>query len=201
MILNKRNITNLGKMTLLLIILFASTIQNAQAQSTEIYITDGHISETRIFRNSVVDIYATIVNLGNKSFDVISIVANFTNVAGSSKFNEEYSAPIDPTNRTLKAGQSFTATLKAKIINPESTYNVSIHFVAQDVYSEGDGTGIGPLPKIFPLAENISVYVVDLGNTSGVVLGIGLTFAGMVGVVILFIFYSWIKEKIKGKKH
>ena len=53
----------------------------------EIQVYDDQITDTKIYRNSIINVFATIVNLGNKTILVHSLNAEFINADGLSKIN------------------------------------------------------------------------------------------------------------------
>jgi len=170
-------------------------------QSYQIEAYNGKISSTYISRGDTVYIFATIGNFGDQVVPVVSLNANFTHIEGNSALNELYSVTIDYDHRDLEPGETFTGTLMAEITNPEARYNVTIFFKAEDVYDPDTGP-IGAAPALdFNAAEDIEVHVVDYGGASNVVIGIGLTIAGIVVAIVLFILYGWLKEKLQKRKY
>ncbi|MHA1866662.1 MAG: hypothetical protein ACTSVB_09410 [Candidatus Heimdallarchaeaceae archaeon] len=166
----------------------------------EIQVYDDQITDTKIYRNSIINVFATIVNLGNKTILVHSLNAEFINADGLSKYNKLYSEKYDTDHRELGAGESLTGTLRFKVVNAEGTYNVSIFFKATDVYSEDNPLGEAPILN-YTTGKIFSVKVYEQTNASGIIAGISFTFLGIVGVIVLFIFYGWIKERITKKKY
>ncbi|GAH90934.1 unnamed protein product, partial [marine sediment metagenome] len=88
-------------------------------------------------------------------------------------------------------GETFTGTIVAEVVNIEAKYNLSIYFKAEDVYNVVSEFGASAID--FIAAENITVSVVDLGsNSSGTIIGIGITFTVIVLALIGLIFYGWL---------
>ncbi|MHA1400617.1 MAG: hypothetical protein ACTSQE_09735 [Candidatus Heimdallarchaeaceae archaeon] len=184
---------------LLLMLSITSFAFSVKAEN-EIQAYDGQISETNILRNSNVNIYATLVNLGNKTILVHSLNAEFINADGLTKYNKLYTVKYDQDYRELNPGESITGTLNIKVTNAEGSYNVSIFFKATDVYSADNPLGEAPILN-YTTGNIITVKVYDRANATGIVAGIGFTFLGIVGVVTLFILYGWIKERMTKKKY
>ncbi|MHA1686622.1 MAG: hypothetical protein ACTSYD_09500 [Candidatus Heimdallarchaeaceae archaeon] len=186
--------------SILLLVLSSTLVTNVWAQSYPIQVYNGELSSTRIIRGTKVDIYATIVNLGDKDFAVISLNAEFKHIENLTRFDKTYSVAFDYDHRTLKPNESLTGTLKAEITNPEATYNVSIYFRAEDVYNTSNPIGEAAY-RDFYVASNITVQVIDYAEISNVVFGVGVAFSIGVALVVLFLIYSWLKDKIKSRKY
>lgn len=170
-------------------------------QTNQIEAYNGRISSTYISRGDTVYIFATIGNFGDQVVPVVSLNANFTHRDGNSALNELYTVTIDYDHRNLEPGETFTGTLIAEITNPEARYNVTIYFKAEDVYDPNTGP-VGGAPAFdFIAAEDVEVHVVDYGGASNVIVGIGLTFAGIVVAIVLFILYGWLREKLHKRKY
>ena len=168
-------------------------------QSNVIQAFNGNISSTYIVRGDTISFYGTVLNYGDLNATMLSFNAVFVHQEGNSRFNRIYSVSIDADHRNLGPGESFTGTLKDEITNPESTYNVSVYFVVEDVYDAD--TEFGAPAWNFTAAENIIVKVIDVTSPSGVILGVGITFAVIVVTVIIIILYGWLKEKFTKRKH
>ena len=162
---------------------------------------NGNISTTIIERGQIVNFYATIGNFGDLVVPVVSLNANFTHVDGNTALNEIYTVTFDLDYRELQPEETFTATLMAEITNPEARYNGSIFFMAEDVYGSDAGPIEGAPAFQFFAAEEISVHVIDFGGASNVIVGIGITFAAAVVLVVLYILYGWLKERRAKRKY
>ncbi len=192
---------NTLKIFSIIFMLFASNmfIHSTKAAVNEIEAYDGVLSKTNIVRGEEVNFFATLVNIGNESFEVISINVMFVNINGSERYNSNYSRNFNTYHRTLDAQESMTATLKAKITNVPSYYNVSIFFVAEDIYNANNP--LSPLPNDYFAVKDVVVRVIDMRSSSGIVLGIGIGFVSIVGVTVLVLIGSYIKNKLKEKRY
>jgi len=163
---------------------------------------DASISSKKIIRGSIVDIYATVANMGDKEFDVVSLNAYFQHYQNISRFDKTYTVKFDYDHRTVKPNETLTGTLRAKITNAEAKYNVTIYFVIEDTYNSTsvEGENVAPA-RNFYVATNITVEVIEVATPSEVVLGIGLTFTALVGIMALYIIFNWLKEKLKKRKY
>ena len=210
--MNKR--TNLkASLCFIFIILALSPFANIakaknieQASDTSISQTDeliqafnGNVSTTYIIRGEAINFFATIANFGQEVVTVLSLNAVFAHLEGTSRFNRRYTVEFDRNHRTIGPGESFTGTLREKIDNQEAQYNVSIYFVAENVYDTESELGAPALN--YTAAFNITVRVVDFGSSSNIILGIGITFALVVVVVILIILYGWLRERLSKRKY
>ena len=170
-------------------------------QSEQIQAYNGRISSTYIERGEIVYIFATIGNFGDQVVPVVTLNAEFNHTEGNEALRQLYTVTIDYDHRDLEPGETFTGTLMVEITNPEARYNVTIFFKAEDVYDPNTGP-IGGAPAFeFEAAKNIEVHIVDYGGASNVILGIGLTFAGIVVAIVLFILYGWLREKLEKRKY
>jgi hypothetical protein len=160
---------------------------------------NGNVSTTYIIRGEAINFFATIANFGDQDVTVLSLNAVFVHLEGTSRFNRRYSVEFDRNHRTIGPGESFTGTLREKIDNQEAQYNVSIYFVAEDVYDTTNELGAPALN--YTAAFNITVRVVDFGSASNIILGIGISFALVVVVVILIILYGWLRERLSKRKY
>jgi hypothetical protein len=179
-----------------------STVSKAQSDQY-IGALNGRISDTYIVRNSRVTIQATLVNFGDLEIEVISFNAEFVHMGGNDRFNQTYTVNYDFDHRTLGPGASLTGTLREEITNPEADYNLTIYFVAADTYHpvEVPGEGSVGLTTDYVAAQNITVSVVDFGGPSNIIIGVGLAFAAIVGIVVIVIIYGWLKEKLAKRKY
>jgi hypothetical protein len=168
-------------------------------QSNVIQAFNGNISSTFIIRGDTISFYGTVLNYGDLNATILSFNAEFIHLEGNNRFNRHYSVNIDADHRILGPGESFTGTLKDEITNPESTYNVTIYFVVEDVYDAE--TEFGAPAWNFTAAENIRVTIIDITRTSGVILGVGITFVVIVVIVVIVILYGWLKERFARRKH
>jgi hypothetical protein len=160
---------------------------------------NGNISDTSIIRGDTIYFHATLANLGDQSVTVISLNAEFVHSEGNRQFNREYTVEFDRDHRSIGPEDSFTATMEEVITNAEATYNVSIYFVAENVYDET--SEFGPPALNYTAVEEVIVSVIDLGGSSNVIIGIGITFGLIVLVVIGIIIYGWLKEKLVKRKY
>ncbi|NPD87926.1 MAG: hypothetical protein HGN29_04335 [Asgard group archaeon] len=198
----------------LIIVLFATTpfsnvsiakdslpiTENSFSQTGElIQAFNGNMSDTSIIRGETIYFHATLANLGDQSVTVISLNAEFVHTENSSQFNSEYSVEFDRDHRSIGPEDSFTATMEEIIINAEASYTVSIYFVAENVYDET--SEFGPPALNFTAVEGVLVSVIDLGSSSNVIIGIGVTFGVIVIIVIGIIIYGWLKEKLSKRKY
>ncbi len=177
-------------------------IQNSSTieQSGYIQGISGGISEENLVRGENVNIFATLANFGDLSLDVISLTAHFKHQDGNDKFDYNYTIYFDNNHRTLGAGETFTGTIVAEVVNIEAKYNLSIYFKAEDVYESTSEFGAAAMD--FLVVENITISVVDLGsNSSGTIIGIGITFTIIVLALIGLILYGWLKEKLAKRKY
>ena len=172
---------------------------NQIEQSNVIQAFNGNISTTYIVRGHTISFYGTVLNYGNLNATILSFNAEFIHLEGNNRFNRHYSVRIDEDHKNLGPGESFTGTLRDEITNPESTYNVSIYFVVEDVYDAQ--TEFGAPAWNFTAAENIIVTVVDITSPSGIILGVGITFGVGVLIVIVIILYGWLKERLAKRKY
>ncbi len=169
-------------------------------QSGYIQTIGGGISKENLVRGEKVNIFATLANLGDLSLEVVSLTAHFKHLDGNERFNYNYTIDFDLNHRTLGPGETFTGTIVAEVVNIEAKYNLSIYFKAEDVYNVVSEFGASAID--FIAAENITVSVVDLGsNSSGTIIGIGITFTVIVLALIGLIFYGWLKEKLAKRKY
>lgn len=197
--MNKKYVKIIG-LWILLSVVYSTLVTNVWAQSYPIQVYNGTMSSTRIIRGTTVNIYATIVNLGDQDFNVISLNAEFKHSENLTRFDKTYTTKFDYDHRLLKPNETLTGTLRAEITNPEATYIVSIYFRAEDVYNSSNPIGQAPY-RDFYVAENITVKVIDYAEISNVVFGIGVAFSIGVGLVIVFLIFSWLKDKIKSRKY
>jgi len=160
---------------------------------------NGNVSTTYIVRGDSINFFATIANFGNQNVTVLSLNAVFVHLEGTSRFNRKYTVEFDINHRTIGQDESFTGTLREEIDNQEAKYNVTIYFVAENVYDTTSELGSPALN--YTAAANITVRVVDFGRASNVILGIGIAFAITVVVVILIILYGWLKERFSKRKY
>ena len=172
---------------------------NHKEQSNVIQAFNGNISSTYIIRGDTISFYGTVLNYGDLNATILSFNANLDHLEGNNRFDRHYSVSIDADHRNLGPGESFTGTLRDEITNPESSYNVTIYFVVEDVYDAD--TEFGAPAWNFTAAENIIVTVIDVSSSSGVIIGIGVTFAVIVAIIIIVILYGWLKEKFSKRKH
>jgi len=202
--------TGLLAILFLLVVIPLTNVSNAEIstpipadnqieKSNIIQAFNGNISTTYIVRGSTISFYGTVLNYGNLNASVLSFNAEFIHLEGNNRFNRHYSVTIDDDHRNLGPGESFTGTLRDEITNPESTYNVSIYFVVEDVYDET--TEFGAPAWNFTAAENIIVTVIDISSPSGIILGVGITFGVSVLIIVVIILYGWLKEKFAKRKY
>ena len=85
------------------------------------------------------------------------------------------------------------------ITNSEASYNVSVYFVAENIYDES--SEFGPPALNYTAVEDLLVSVVDLGTSSNVIIGIGITFGVIVLVIIGIIVFGWLREKLSKRKY
>ncbi|MFW9851344.1 MAG: hypothetical protein ACFFDS_00190 [Candidatus Thorarchaeota archaeon] len=168
-------------------------------QSNVIQAFNGNISSTYIVRGETISFYGTVLNYGDLNATILSFNAEFIHLEGNNRFNRHYSVSIDADHRNLGPRESFTGTLRDEITNPESTYNVSVYFVVEDVYDAD--TEFGAPAWNFTAAENIIVTVIDITSPSGIIVGIGVTFGVIVAIVVVIILYGWLKERFTKRKH
>ncbi|MHA2358472.1 MAG: hypothetical protein ACXABK_06870 [Candidatus Heimdallarchaeaceae archaeon] len=160
---------------------------------------NGNVSTTYVIRGEAINFFATIANFGEEEVTVLSLNAVFIHLEGLRRFNRRYTVEFDRDHRTIGPHESFTGTLREKIANPEAQYNVSIYFVAENVYDTTNELGAPALN--YTAAFNITVRVVDFGSSSNVILGIGISFAIAVVVVIIIILYGWLRERMSKRKY
>ena len=160
---------------------------------------NGNISDTSIIRGDIVYFYATLANLGDQAITVISLNVVFAHAEGSKRFDKKYTVEFDRDHRSIGPEDSFTATMEEIITNSEASYNVSIYFIAENIYDET--SEFGPPALNYTAVEDIVVSVIDLGTSSNVIIGIGITFAAIVVLVIGVIIYGWLKEKLSKRKY
>ncbi len=172
---------------------------NQIEQSNVIQAFNGNISTTYIVRGDTISFYGTVLNYGDLNATILSFNAEFIHLEGNNRFNRHYSVGIDADHRNLGPRESFTGTLRDEITNPESTYNVSVYFVVEDVYDAD--TEFGAPAWNFTAAENIIVTVIDITSPSGIILGVGVTFVVIVVIVVIIILYGWLKERSAKRKH
>jgi hypothetical protein len=174
---------------------------NHKEQSNVIQAFNGNISSTYIVRGDTISFYGTVLNYGDLNSTILSFNAEFRHLTepDNKRFYRHYSVSIDADHRNLGPGESFTGTLRDEITNPESTYNVSVYFVVEDVYDAD--TEFGAPAWNFTAAENIIVTVIDITSPSGIILGVGVTFAVIVVIVVIVILYGWLKERFTRRKH
>ena len=172
---------------------------NHKEQSNVIQAFNGNISSTYIVRGDTISFYGTVLNYGDLNATILSFNAIFIHLEGNNRFDRHYSVNIDADHRNLGPGESFTGTLRDEVTNPESTYNVSIYFVVEDVYDAE--TEFGAPAWNFTAAENIIVTVIDITSPSGIIVGVGVTFAVIVVIVVVIILYGWLKERFTKRKH
>lgn len=184
---------------------FTKALENSKNESASlnqevalIQAFNGEISSTYIERGDTVDIYATIGNFGDQTVTVLSLRANFTHFEGNDNLNEFFVTRFDVNHRTIGPNETFTATLRVTIDIPEADYNVTIFFSAENIYEESD---LGALARNFYAAQDIFVSVVELGGPSNVILGVGITFAAALLIVVLVLVYGWLKEKLAKRKY
>ena len=205
-----RRISFLAILVMLTLVTSANTIkaemdyniQNSSVieQSGYIQAFDGGISEENLVRGEKVNIFATLANFGDLSLEVISLTAHFKHLDGNVRFDYNYTINFDHNHRTVGPGETFTGTIVAEVANIEAKYNLSIYFIAEDVYESDSEFGAAAIP--FIAAENITISVVDLGSSSsGTIIGIGITFAIIVLALIGLIFYGWLKERLAKRKY
>ncbi|MCG3220011.1 MAG: hypothetical protein H7641_01415 [Candidatus Heimdallarchaeota archaeon] len=174
--------------------------ENTFSQTGElIQAFNGNMSDTSIIRGDTIYFHATLANLGDESVTVISLNVVFVHLEGISQFNKKYSVEFDRDHRSIGPEDSFTATMEEIITNAEASYNVSIYFVAENVYDET--SDFGPPALNYTAIEDVLVSVVDLGSSSNVIIGIGITFGVIVLIVIGIIVYGWLKEKLSKRKY
>ncbi len=186
---------------LLLAVFMLNPHANVSRAQSDQYIGafNGRMSTTSIIRNSRVTIQATLVNFGDLDIEVVSFNAEFVHTGGNDRFNTTYTISYDAYHRTIEPGDSITGTLREEITSPEAEYNVTIYFEATDSYHPHDQ--FGAIPIAYIAAENITVSVVDFGGPSNIIIGVGLAFAGIVGIVVIVIIYGWLKEKLAKRKY
>ncbi len=197
---NRSRIIKSSEVLLLILLMFVTFGSTVHAKGNEIQVYDAQLSEKVILKNTVVDIYATLANLGNKSILVHSLNAEFIAVNASVKNDRVYTHIYDKDHREIGPGDSITGSMKIKVVNPEGTYNVRIFFKATDVYSSDNPLGEAPVLN-YTTCYNVTVKIYDKANITGIVAGIGFTFMGIVGVLGLVLFYGWIKDRINKKKY
>ncbi len=168
-------------------------------QSNVIQAFNGNISSTYIVRGDTISFYGTVLNYGDLNATILSFNAEFVHQEENDRFNRHYSVSIDADHRNLGPGESFTGTLRDEITNPQSSYNVTIYFVVEDVYDAS--TEFGAPAWNFTAAENIAVTVIDITSPSGIIIGVGVSFAVIVVVIVIFILYGWLKERFTKRKH
>ena len=174
--------------------------ENTFSQTGElIQAFNGNISDTSIIRGDTINFHATLANLGDLSLNVVSLNAEFVHTEGIRQFNRRYTVEFDRDHRSIGPGDSFTATLEEIITNAEASYNVTIFFVAENVYDQT--SEFVPPALNYTAVEDILVSIVDLGSSSKVIIGIGVTFGVIVLIVIGIIIYGWLKEKISKRKY
>ncbi|MCG3225788.1 MAG: hypothetical protein H7645_02635 [Candidatus Heimdallarchaeota archaeon] len=174
--------------------------ENTFSQTGElIQAFNGNMSDTSIIRGDTIYFYATLANLGDQSVTVISLNAEFVHAENSTQFNRRYTVEFDRDHRSIGPEDSFTATMEEVITNAEASYYVSIFFVAENVYDES--SDFGPPALNYTAVEDVLVSVVDLGSSSNVIIGIGITFGVIVLIVIGIIVYGWLKEKLSKRKY
>ncbi|MHA1952579.1 MAG: hypothetical protein ACXAAM_01370 [Candidatus Heimdallarchaeaceae archaeon] len=174
--------------------------ENTFSQTGElIQAFNGNMSDTSIIRGDTIYFHATLANLGEQSVTVISLNAEFVHAEGNSQFNRRYRVEFDRDHRSIGPEDSFTATMEEIITNAEASYNVTIYFVAENVYDES--SEFGPPALNYTAVEDIRVSVVDLGSSSNVIIGIGITFGAIVLIVVGIIIYGWLKEKLSKRKY
>ncbi len=174
--------------------------ENTFSQTGElIQAFNGNMSDTSIIRGDTIYFHATLANLGDQSVTVISLNAEFVHTENSTQFNRRYTVEFDRDHRSIGPEDSFTATMEEVITNAEASYYVSIFFVAENVYDES--SEFGPPALNYTAVEDVLVSVVDLGSSSNVIIGIGVTFGVIVLIVIGIIVYGWLKEKLSKRKY
>ena len=198
--MNKKIWVKTGFFLLLAMFMLNPHSNVSRAQSDQyIGALNGRITDTNIVRNTRVTFQATLVNFGDLEMDVISFNAEFVHLGGNDRFNTTYTITYDVHHRTLEPGASLTGTLREEITSPEASYNVTIYFKALDVYHPHDT--FGPSAIDYIAAENITVSVIDFGGPSNIIIGVGLAFAAIVGIVVIVIIYGWLKEKLAKRKY
>jgi hypothetical protein len=179
---------------------FLPRTENTFSQTGElIQAFNGNISDVSIVRGDTIFFYATLANLGDLEVTVISLNALFVHAEGIKRFNRRYTVEFDRDHRTIAPEDSFTATMEEIITNAEATYNVSIYFVAENSYD--DTSELGPPALNYTALDLAVVTVIDLGSSSNVIIGIGITFGVIVVVVIGIIIYGWLREKLNKRKY
>lgn len=179
---------------------FVSSTDNTFAQTGElIQAFNGNISDTSIIRGDTIYFHATLANLGDQEVTVISLTVDFVHVENITRFNRRYVLEFDRDHRTIGPEDSFTATMEEIITNSEASYNVSVYFVAENIYDES--SEFGPPALNYIAVEDVLVSVVDLGTSSSVIIGIGITFGIIVLLIIGVILYGWLKEKLSKRKY
>ena len=198
--MNKKHLIRASTLLIFLTLALNPVAKTTQAQSEE-YIAafNGRLSDTNIIRNSIVSIFATIVNFGDQTITVEYLKADFVHVGGNIRLNSTYTQVFDTDHNSLEPGASLTGTLRTEITNAEAEYNVTIYFWAIDEYNPHPE--IGAYGKKYVAAENVSVTIVDFGGPSDIIIGVGIAFAVAVGGVIVFILYGWLKDRFKKRKY
>ena len=211
--MKKTPIKRINLVTILVILTLFTYVRTAEAQSSFVeqsnayieqdeYIQafNGGIESVNLVRGQTVNIFATLGNFGDQTLNVVSLNADFKHMDGNSRFDYNYTVDIDTDYRQLGAGDTFTATIIAEINNIEAKYNLTIFFVAEDVYDTS--SDLGAPARDYIAAQNITVSVIDLGsNSSATIVGLGITFAAIVVGIIALILYGWLKEKIAKRKY
>jgi len=173
---------------------------NSLSQTGElIQAFNGNISDISIIRGDTIYFHATLANLGDLDVTVVSLNAEFIHAEGIIRFNRLYTVEFDRDHRTIGPEDSFTATMEEIITNAEATYNVSIFFVAENSYDET--SEFGPPALNYTALDQVVVTVIDLGSSSNVIIGIGVTFGVIVVIVIGIIIYGWLREKLTQRKY
>lgn len=169
-------------------------------QSGYIQAINGGISDVNLIRGNNMNIFATLANLGDLSLEVLSLTAHFKHLDGNTRFDYNYTVNFDENHRSLGPGDTLTGSIVAEVKNIEAKYNLTIYFKAEDVY---DATSeLGAPARDFVAADNITISVVDLGsNSSGTIIGVGITFTVIVLAIIGLIIYGWAKEKLAARKY
>jgi hypothetical protein len=179
---------------------FVPVTDNTFAQTGElIQAFNGNISDTSIVRGDTIYFYATLANLGDQEVTVVSLNVDFVHAEGDKRFNKRYRVEFDRDYRTIGPEDSFTATMEEVITNSEASYNVSVYFVAENIYDES--SEFGPPALNYTAVEDLLVSVVDLGTSSNVIIGIGITFGVIVLVIIGIIIFGWLREKLSKRKY
>ena len=179
---------------------FVPIVDNTIAQTGElIQAFNGNISDTSIIRGDTVYFYATLANLGDQEVTVLYLTVDFVHAEGNKRFNKQYRLEFDRDHRTIGPEDSFTATMEEVITNSEASYNVSVYFVAENIYDES--SEFGPPALNYTAVEDLLVSVVDLGTSSNVIIGIGITFGVIVLVIIGIIVFGWLREKLSKRKY